>query len=99
MTWKNPLSFQGNGTKSIVVFGNSHARTAHLGIEEAFRGVYKHLSLFARNGCMIIPWPDKLREKIRERNDYKKCISFMQNLFKILDGWQHKIDVIIVIHA
>lgn len=48
--------FQGNGTKNIVLFGNSHARCVHFGVEYTFRDIYQHLTLFSIGSCLIVPW-------------------------------------------
>ncbi|KAI6212696.1 hypothetical protein M3Y94_00058200 [Aphelenchoides besseyi] len=44
----------GNGTKTIVVFGNSHARTYMPGIMHAFRDVYSNITLLFRTGCFFL---------------------------------------------
>lgn len=39
-----------------MIIGNSHARGAHFGVEQNFRGLYKHLTLVAAGACMTVPW-------------------------------------------
>jgi hypothetical protein len=43
---------QGNGTKNIVLLGNSHARALHAGVAYHFRHIYKSLTMFQREYCM-----------------------------------------------
>jgi hypothetical protein len=43
---------QGQGTKNIVVFGNSHAYKAFIGIVQIFKPIAKHITLISTPACV-----------------------------------------------
>lgn len=45
--------FKGNGTKNIVIVGNSHSIVSFYGIEKQFKDVYRQLTLVAVEGCIF----------------------------------------------
>jgi hypothetical protein len=45
----------GNGNKTIVVFGNSHAIFSHPGIAYIFRNVYSEISTIFEPACVPLP--------------------------------------------
>ncbi|KAI6198833.1 hypothetical protein M3Y96_00561300 [Aphelenchoides besseyi] len=79
----------GNGTKTIVVFGNSHARTYMPGIMHAFRDVYSNITLLFRNGCYIL-------DAAPYQADAKRCTNERASYLKILEQWKYPIDILII---
>lgn len=45
----------GNGNKTIVIFGNSHAMFSHSGIAHAFRNVYSNIWTIFQLSCVPLP--------------------------------------------
>ncbi|KAI6177848.1 hypothetical protein M3Y97_00952000 [Aphelenchoides bicaudatus] len=71
---------QRNGTKNIVIIGNSHASSQFYGMERIFRKTYANITVIANHQCI-------------------SCELYLENLFKILRMWHHRIDIILVAHA
>ncbi|KAI6216228.1 Acyltransferase [Aphelenchoides fujianensis] len=87
---------EGAGALEVVVVGNSHARSAHFGVEHAFRGLYRRLSLVS-TGCPLL----RLHERKRGRHALPKekwdeCRVYGESLLAALRQWTRPIDVIVV---
>ncbi|KAI6190434.1 Acyl-transf-3 domain-containing protein [Aphelenchoides bicaudatus] len=95
---------EGLGKKTIVIIGNSHAKTLFPGIAQQFRHIYKHLTLFELEYCMPF-FADQTTENTYADaqlrlspfwlNQSEHCIDFERNLLKILKEWNEPIDIII----
>ncbi|KAI6231925.1 hypothetical protein M3Y95_00432900 [Aphelenchoides besseyi] len=88
---------QGNGTKNIVVVGNSHAQAYYYGIEHFFNGVYKTMTLLSAGGCFFVRLEERQADLTADK--YAACRRLRDDLITILAAWHHPIDVIIVAHG
>ncbi|KAI6170702.1 hypothetical protein M3Y97_01120000 [Aphelenchoides bicaudatus] len=88
---------KGNGTKNIVLIGNSHIMHDYPGIWYMFRNIYKTMTLFARNGC--IPASKKFQLPGLPENVKDECVRFIQDTIPSLQQWKEPIDIIIAFYA
>ncbi|KAI6174826.1 hypothetical protein M3Y97_00964500 [Aphelenchoides bicaudatus] len=88
---------QGSGTKNIVLVGNSHARAMYYGIEHAFHGLYKTLTLLALHQCTFIQLQKMKKTYSKER--YNGCKILNRDIVKMFKMWNYPIDIIIIGHA
>jgi hypothetical protein len=45
----------GNGNKTMILFGNSHAMFSHSAIARHFRGIYSEMTTIFQYGCYPLP--------------------------------------------
>ncbi|KAI6174771.1 Acyl-transf-3 domain-containing protein [Aphelenchoides bicaudatus] len=88
---------KGNGTKNILVLGNSHTSSHFYGIERIFRDTYSNITAIADHQCVFFEL-DQQRSIMTEEK-YQSCKVFNDDLFKMLEMWEHRIDIIILGHA
>ncbi|KAI6217105.1 hypothetical protein M3Y99_01784700 [Aphelenchoides fujianensis] len=88
---------KGNGTKNIVVIGNSHSMHQFPGIWSMFRSTYKRLTLFMRNSCL--PTSRKFQQPGRSEQDLNECMDLLNATAPALREWKYPIDVVIALYA
>ncbi|KAI6206896.1 hypothetical protein M3Y94_00966800 [Aphelenchoides besseyi] len=93
----NTCHVKGNGTKNIVVIGNSHGMHTFAGISYIFRQTYKRLTLFVRNSCL--PTSRKFQQPGRSEQDLDECMDLLNATAPALRGWHYPIDVVIALYA
>ncbi|KAI6198880.1 hypothetical protein M3Y96_00567300 [Aphelenchoides besseyi] len=88
---------KGNGTKNIVVIGNSHAFFNLPGIAQIFRQTYKRLTLFGRGWC----WPtsSKFQAISPSEPEIDDCLKLINATAPALKAWKYPIDIIIALYA
>ncbi|KAI6197757.1 hypothetical protein M3Y94_01262800 [Aphelenchoides besseyi] len=80
----------GNGTKNIVIIGNSHAVCAIHGVQHYFKDVYANLTLYSALACMLMP----MDKQIPDAKPF--CLSYMNEVIAALRQWEHKIDIVMI---
>ncbi|KAI6174810.1 TPT domain-containing protein [Aphelenchoides bicaudatus] len=88
---------QRNGTKNIVIIGNSHASSQFYGMERIFRKTYANITVIANHQCMFFEL-NKFRN-VLTKDKFKSCQTYLDDMFKILRMWHHRIDIILVAQA
>ncbi|KAI6190326.1 Odr-3 [Aphelenchoides bicaudatus] len=88
---------KGNGTKNIVLIGNSHIVHNFPGIWYLFRNVYKTLTLFARNSC--IPASRKFQQPARTDKVKDECVRLLYETVQALQQWREPVDIVIALYA
>ncbi|KAI6185726.1 hypothetical protein M3Y98_00055200 [Aphelenchoides besseyi] len=88
---------KGNGTKNIVVIGNSHAFFNLPGIAQIFRQTYKRLTLFGRGWC----WPtsSKFQATYPSKPEIDDRLKLINATAPALKAWKYPIDIIIALYA
>ncbi|KAI6171266.1 hypothetical protein M3Y97_01051800 [Aphelenchoides bicaudatus] len=84
---------KGNGTKNIVVLGNSHAYLSFIGVAEMFKPIAREIVLFGTPACVLGSKQHqyyKMDPLTRE-----KCVNFSIKALKVLQRYNHRIDIII----
>ncbi|KAI6174828.1 O-acetyltransferase OatA [Aphelenchoides bicaudatus] len=89
---QKPCVVRGNGTKTMVVFGNSHARASFYGIVNQFKDVIKEATLMFQNGCNFVG---------ANSTDIhaQLCKGERRAILPMLRAWKYPIDIIIFVHA
>ncbi|KAI6212705.1 hypothetical protein M3Y94_00059800 [Aphelenchoides besseyi] len=94
---------KGNGTKNIVVIGNSHSMFNFPGIAYIFRKTYKQLTLVARSACKPSPLKFQTAENWpwtkQQQQHYNECSKLLNDTAPALRAWQYPIDIVIALYA
>ncbi|KAI6190372.1 Acyl-transf-3 domain-containing protein [Aphelenchoides bicaudatus] len=86
---------KGNGNKTMVVFGNSHAIFSHSGIMHLFRGVYEELVTVFQFSC--VPLPEDQQQNRLPKTGRKNCVILMDEIIKAFRAWHKPIDIVVVL--
>ncbi|KAI6198901.1 hypothetical protein M3Y96_00569500 [Aphelenchoides besseyi] len=88
---------KGNGTKNIVLIGNSHALHNFPGISFIFRHTYKQLTLFSRDNCL--PTIRKFQASDPSTPHTDECMELINATVPALQAWKQPIDIVIAFYA
>ncbi|KAI6212522.1 hypothetical protein M3Y94_00035800 [Aphelenchoides besseyi] len=88
MLRNNSCTIKGNGTKHIVVLGNSHTPTLIAGIKYHFHD-YSTITPIYRYACQFVGGSRRYRQ-------YSLCAEERKAILPILRSFNHPIDIIIV---
>ncbi|KAI6198801.1 Acyltransferase [Aphelenchoides besseyi] len=96
--YKNPYSIdsicneKGNGNKTVVIVGNSHAFIPFFAIAKTFSPIAANISLMATGACTPVSMLSSLEKKKAER-----CDRFIQKILDLLHSWDYPIDIVITL--
>ncbi|KAI6204376.1 hypothetical protein M3Y94_00667200 [Aphelenchoides besseyi] len=88
---------RGNGTKNIVVIGNSHAFHNFPGISYIFRQSYKRLTMFAVSSCL--PTSAKFQQPTTSEQHVNQCMDLLNATIPALSAWRYPIDIVVSLFA
>ena len=73
-----PFFFQGYDAKNLIVFGNSHAYKAFIGIVQIFKPIARHITLISMSAC--VPGSKNFQHHALYRVNYAKILKFFSGL-------------------
>ncbi|CAD5233109.1 unnamed protein product [Bursaphelenchus xylophilus] len=90
---------KGNGSKEIVIFGNSLARDLLFGVKTMFHNIAGNITVMAAGHCS--PYMAKFAKETVFCGEMciQRCFEFEDQILDILENWPRKIDIIIVQHS
>ncbi|KAI6212925.1 hypothetical protein M3Y94_00087300 [Aphelenchoides besseyi] len=86
----------GNGTKNIVIIGNSHAMHSYTGIRYHFSDLFRTLTLIERDSCFPTPY---FQQSYLCPECRAQCVKLLTDIIPALQQWNEPIDILVVFYA
>jgi hypothetical protein len=99
---------KGNGTKNVLLIGNSHARAIYFGVKHKLSHIYNKLTLVATRYCLPF-YESNMDEILAVRPNLRlcpscrkfafQCVDYGRSMIDALNQWKEPIDIIISVFA